>query len=110
RTPAKPGIIRENLLVMVQAVDRISAEPVIAQLEERALASAAKVEIFRRTLKHLRGDMDEETFLKTGTPVGPYLTGLRGLRFEQENYEWFTSTARLLRERAGIHAEEGGPS
>ncbi|MFE9104106.1 PadR family transcriptional regulator [Actinomadura geliboluensis] len=109
-TPAKPGIIRENLLVMVQAVDHISAASVIAQLEDRAVAAAAKVEVFERTLKHLRGDMDEEAFLRTGTPLGPYLTCLRGRRFEQENYEWFTSTARLLRSRVGTQAEEGEPS
>lgn len=64
------------------------------------MASAAKIEVFERTLKHLRGDLDEETFLRTGSPLGPYLTCLRGRRFEQENYEWFTSTARLLRARA----------
>ncbi|GAA4154044.1 PadR family transcriptional regulator [Actinomadura keratinilytica] len=107
-TAAKPGIIRENLLVMVQAVDHISAEPVIARLEERAEISAAKIEIFRRTLQRLRGDMDEETYLRHGSPVGPYLTCLRGLRFEQENLEWFQSTARLLRERAAARTEEGG--
>lgn len=106
-TPAKPGIIRENLLVMVQAVDHISAPAVIAQLEDRALASAGKIEIFERTLKHLRGDMDEETYLRKGSPIGPYLTCLRGRRFEQENEEWFQSTARLLRERTAAHAEEG---
>ncbi|GAA1783656.1 PadR family transcriptional regulator [Actinomadura chokoriensis] len=104
-TPAKPGIIRENLLVMVQAVDHIRAESVIAQLEDRAVAAAAKVEVFEHTLKHLRGDLDEETFLRTGSPLGPYLTCLRGRRFEQENYEWFTSTARLLRSRTGTQAE-----
>ncbi|MFD0685224.1 PadR family transcriptional regulator [Actinomadura fibrosa] len=109
-TPAKPGIIRENLLVMVQAVDHISADAVIGQLEDRALASAAKVEIFERTLEHLRGGLDEETFLQSATPIGPYLTCLRGRRFEQENYEWFKSTARLLRARAGAHAEGNGSS
>ncbi|GAA4104110.1 PadR family transcriptional regulator [Actinomadura miaoliensis] len=107
-TAAKPGIIRENLLVMVQAVDHISAAPVIAQLEERAEVSAAKIEIFQRTLQRLRGDMDEETYLRQGSPIGPYLTCLRGLRFEQENHEWFRSTARLLRERAAARTEEGG--
>ncbi|MEU6034759.1 PadR family transcriptional regulator [Actinomadura sp. NPDC047616] len=107
-TAAKPGIIRENLLVMVQAVDHISAAPVIAQLEERAEVSAAKIEIFQRTLQRLRGDMDEETYLRQGSPIGPYLTCLRGLRFEQENHEWFRSTARLLRERTAARTEEGG--
>ncbi|QXJ24314.1 PadR family transcriptional regulator [Actinomadura graeca] len=109
-TPAKPGIIRENLLVMVQAVDHISADAVIAQLEERALASAAKIELFEHTLRHLRGDLDEESFLRSAAPIGPYLTCLRGRRFEQENHEWFTSTARLLRARAGANAEGGEPA
>ncbi|MFI0449744.1 PadR family transcriptional regulator [Actinomadura sp. 6N118] len=108
--PAKPGIIRENLLVMVQAVDHISMSAVITQLEDRALASAAKIAIFERTLEHLRGDLDEESYLRTGSPIGPYLTCLRGLRFEQENREWFESTAQLLRDRAIAHAEEGKPS
>ncbi|GAA2139424.1 PadR family transcriptional regulator [Actinomadura napierensis] len=106
-TPVKPGTIRENILVMVQAVDHISAEAVIAQLEERARMSAAKVELFERTLERLRGDLDEESFLRSATPIGPYLTCLRGRRFEQEHHEWFTSTARLLRARAGAHAEGG---
>ncbi|GAA2433091.1 PadR family transcriptional regulator [Actinomadura vinacea] len=104
--PAKPGIIREDLLVMVQAVDHIPAAAVIAQLEERALAAAAKVALFDRTLERLRGDLDEETFLREGGPIGPYLTCMRGRRFEQENHDWFRSTAQLLRERAAAHAEE----
>jgi DNA-binding PadR family transcriptional regulator len=107
---AKPGVIREDLLVMVQAVDHISADAVIAQLEERAKASAAKVEIFEGTLAFLRGEQDEETYLRSGGPIGPYLTCLRGRRFEQENFEWFRSTARLLRERAATLAEEPGSS
>lgn len=108
---AKPGVIREDLLVMVQAVDRISADKVIAQLEERALASAAKVELFERTLVRLRGDMAEDDFLRHGGPIGPYLTCLRGRGFEQENHDWFLRTAQLLRERAATRAgEEAGSS
>jgi hypothetical protein len=32
--------------------------------------------------------------------MGPYLTCLRSLRFEQENRDWCHDTAQLLRERA----------
>jgi DNA-binding PadR family transcriptional regulator len=104
--PAKPGIIREDLLVLVQAVDHISAPAVIAQLEDRALASEAKVALFDHTMQKLRGDLDEETFLRKGEPIGPYLTCLRGREFEQANFEWFTTTARLLRERTADPAGE----
>ncbi|XVQ09901.1 PadR family transcriptional regulator [Spirillospora sp. CA-255316] len=107
---ARPGIIREDLLVILQAVDHVSADDVIAQLEERATAAAAKVELFERTLERLRGDLDEETFLLHGHPIGPYLTCMRGRRFEYENYECYTRTAQLLRERAAANAERSESS
>jgi len=108
QSPARPGIIREDLLVMVQAVDHTSSVAVIKQLEERAETALAKVALFERTLERLRGETDEETFLREGSPIGPYLTCLRGRRFEQENYECYRSTAQLLRERAAASAEEKG--
>ncbi|GAA4258576.1 PadR family transcriptional regulator [Dactylosporangium darangshiense] len=98
-TPSKPSSIREDLLVMVQAVDRLDPAPIIAQLDERAVAAAAKVEIFDRMLQRLRGELDEETFLRQGDRIGPYLTCLRGRRFEQENREWCEQVAALLRAR-----------
>ncbi|MER7457924.1 PadR family transcriptional regulator [Micromonospora sp. NPDC126480] len=101
-TPSKPTSIREDLLVMVQAVDRLDPAPVIAQLDERAGTAAAKVELFDRMLQRLRGDLDEETFLRTSDRVGPYLTCLRGRRFEQENREWCEQVAALLRTRAPL--------
>jgi DNA-binding PadR family transcriptional regulator len=104
--PTKPGIIREDLLVLVQAVDHISVKPIIEQLEERALAAEAKVELFTRVLEGLRGDLDEETYLRKGEPIGPYLTCLRGLAHEQSTHQWVTNTARLLRERIAEPAEE----
>ncbi|GLZ02907.1 PadR family transcriptional regulator [Actinomadura sp. NBRC 104412] len=104
--PAKPAVIREDLLVILQAVDHIPVEDVITQLEERAMAAAAKVDLFDRTLERLRGDLDEETFLREGSPIGPYLTCLRGRRFEYENYDCYLQTAKLLRERATAHAED----
>jgi DNA-binding PadR family transcriptional regulator len=105
--PAKAGVIREDLVVMVQAVDHISAPAVIARLEERAVGAAGKIELFERTLERLRGDMDEETYLQEGSRIGPYLTCLHGRRIEQERYEWCTSTAQLLRERTAAHRMDG---
>jgi DNA-binding PadR family transcriptional regulator len=104
--PAKPAVIREDLLVILQAVDHIPVEDVISQLEDRAMAAAAKVDLFDRTLERLRDGLDEETFLREGSPIGPYLTCLRGRRFEYENYDCYTRTAQLLRERIGAHAED----
>lgn len=96
----KPSFIRDDLLVKVQAVDHVDAAPVIAQLEHRAAAAAAKVELLDKILRRLRGDLDEETYLRHGSPIGPYLTCLRGRRFEQEHHEWSARAAALLRDRA----------
>jgi DNA-binding PadR family transcriptional regulator len=99
-TPARPGSIREDLLVAVQAVDRIDPAPVIAQLDERASLAAAKRDLFDRLLREMRGDQDEEAYLRDATRIGPYLTCLRGRRFEQENVDWCRQAAAALRTRA----------
>ncbi|MFE6613370.1 hypothetical protein [Amycolatopsis sp. NPDC057786] len=71
-----------------------------SQLDQRAAAAAAKVEILGKILRRLRGDLDEETYLRDGSPIGPYLTCLRGRRFEQEHHDWSVRAAALLRDRA----------
>jgi DNA-binding PadR family transcriptional regulator len=104
--PAKPGIVREDLLVMVQAVDHISVRSVITQLEARAEIAEVKVAMFERNMEMLRGNLDEETFLRKGEPIGPYLNCLHGRSYQQSVYDWLTSTAQLLRERFAITTEE----
>jgi DNA-binding PadR family transcriptional regulator len=98
---ARPLLIRDDLAVKVQAIDHLDPAPVIAQLEERAAGAAARLALFEKALRHLRGDLDEESFLRGGERVGPYLTYLAGCRLERETRSWCLSTARLLRERAG---------
>lgn len=97
---AKPSFIRDDLLVKVQAVDRIDATPVIEQLVERARIAAAKAEILEKLLARLRDDRDEAEFLAHGERIGPYLTCLRGLGFERETHDWCERSAAVLRERS----------
>ncbi|MER6996849.1 PadR family transcriptional regulator [Streptomyces sp. NPDC000410] len=96
---AKPSFMRDDLLVKVQASDLIDSDEVIAQLEERAAFAGAKVELFGSLLRKIRGDRSEEEFLRHGERIGPYLTCLRGLAFEQGNRDWCERTAAILRER-----------
>lgn len=96
---AKPSFIRDDLLVKVQAVDGVAAAPVIEQLTERAAVADAKIEVLEKLLVRLRGDADEDEFLRTGERVGPYLTCLRGLAFERESRDWCRRAAALLSER-----------
>lgn len=103
-TSAKPSFIRDELLVMVQVSDRVDSEEVIAQLVARAAFAAAKVELFGTLLRKIRGDRDEEEFLRHGERIGPYLTCLRGLAFEQGNLDWCERSAAVLRRRQSAWA------
>ncbi|MEV0830495.1 PadR family transcriptional regulator [Nonomuraea rubra] len=100
-TPAKPLLLRDDLAVKVHAADLLDPAPLIAQLRERAGEAAAKLAFFEQTLRRLRGDLDEEEFLRAGERVGPYLSCLAGCRLEREMRDWCRQTARTLEERAG---------
>ncbi|WP_028813106.1 PadR family transcriptional regulator [Streptomyces flavidovirens] len=102
---SKPSFIRDDLLVKVQAADSVDTGPVIEQLEERASVAEAKIELFGKVLRKMRGELDEEEFLRRGERIGPYLTCLRGLALEQENREWSMRVAAVLRERRAAHVE-----
>jgi DNA-binding PadR family transcriptional regulator len=102
---SRPSFIRDDLLVKVQAVDRIGTGPVIEQLEERASAAEARIELFSELLRRMRGHADEEEFLRLGERIGPYLTCLRGLTFEEGHRDWCVRGARVLRERQTAHAQ-----
>ncbi|MEU8247623.1 PadR family transcriptional regulator [Nonomuraea sp. NPDC048916] len=98
--PGRPLLIRDDLAVKVHAVDLLDPAPVVAQLRERAAEAAAKLAIFEKTLLRMRGDLDEQAFLRQGERVGPYLSCLAGCRLEREMRDWCLSTARTLSERA----------
>ncbi|MCX5586136.1 PadR family transcriptional regulator [Streptomyces erythrochromogenes] len=96
---SKPSVIRDDLLVKVQNADRIGTAPVIEQLEERASAADAKLELLGKVLRKMRGDLDEEEYLLRGERIGGYLTCLRGIAFEQGHRDWCRRSAAVLRER-----------
>lgn len=102
---AKPSFIRDDLLVKVQVADRIGTGPVIEQLEERASAAEARIELFGDLLRRMRGDADEEEFLRLGERIGPYLTCLRGLSLEEDHRAWCLRIASVLRERQASRAQ-----
>ncbi|NLU68245.1 PadR family transcriptional regulator [Streptomyces sp. HNM0574] len=101
----KPSFIREDLLVKVHASDRTDTEQIVAQLLERAAVAGAKAELFGKILRKMRGDRSEEEFLRHGERIGPYLTCLAGLGFEQGNRDWCERSAAILRERRTLRAE-----
>ena len=98
-TAAKPVFIRDDLLVKVQAADHVDTGNLIAQLTDRAAFARAKIELFGGLLRTMRGDSTEEEFLRHGERIGPYLTCLRGLAFEQGNRDWCERTVTVLAAR-----------
>ncbi|MFD7102675.1 PadR family transcriptional regulator [Streptomyces celluloflavus] len=101
---AKPSFIRDDLFVKVQAADHLDTGVLVAQLTERAVFAEAKAELFDVLLRKMRGDRDEEEFLRHGERIGPYLTCRRGLDFERSNRDWCRRTAEVLRERQAARA------
>ncbi|WP_431980255.1 PadR family transcriptional regulator [Streptomyces qinglanensis] len=105
-TPAKPTFVRDDLLVAVQAADRLDTADLIDRLEKRAAFAQTKAELFEALLRTMRGNRDEDDFLRHGRRIGPYLTCLRGLDFERSNQEWCRRTATVLRERSSAAEAE----
>ncbi|MFF5703943.1 PadR family transcriptional regulator [Streptomyces sp. NPDC012794] len=104
--PSKPSSIRDDLLVKVQSADRIGTAPVIEQLEQRATAAEAKIELLRTLLRTMRGGMDEDAYLLRGERIGGYLTCLRGVAFEEGHRDWCLRAADVLRRREGSNRAE----
>jgi DNA-binding PadR family transcriptional regulator len=99
-TPPRPGAIRDDLMVKVQAVDAGDAEAVRAAIEERLSWAEAKIARYERLRDRLLDGRDEEEYLAAAERIGPYLTLTRGLAFERENRRWARWALTALRRRS----------
>ncbi|MGW5348608.1 PadR family transcriptional regulator [Streptomyces sp. NPDC004050] len=101
---AKPSFMRDDLVVKVHAADHVDAGALLDQLAERAGIARTKTALFGQLLAKMRGDRSEEEFLRHGERVGPYLTCLAGIAYEQANEQWCERTAAVLEEREAARA------
>ncbi|WP_210686790.1 PadR family transcriptional regulator [Mycolicibacterium sp. GESEQ-9] len=97
--PPKPGAIREDLLVQIQAVDSGNIAAVRTALAERLQWATAKLARYRRGQEHLLAGRTEDAYLAEADRIGPYLTLLRGIRFEEENIEWARRALDVIEQR-----------
>jgi len=95
----KPSVIRDELLVHVAAVDGGNAEAVCAALDDQIRWSTAKLERYERLRTRLLDGRTEEDFLAEAPRVGPYLTLLRGISYEQENIRWGRRARAVIKRR-----------
>ncbi|WP_086858563.1 PadR family transcriptional regulator [Amycolatopsis lexingtonensis] len=98
--PPRPGVIRDELLVQVQAVDAGDEAAVRSALEERMARAEAKIARYERLRTRLLDGRFEDDYLAEVERVGPYLTLMRGLSFERENLRWCEQSLKILRRRA----------
>ncbi|MCA4721302.1 PadR family transcriptional regulator [Mycolicibacterium fortuitum] len=97
--PPKPGAIREDLLVQIQAVDSGNIAAVRTALAERLQWATTKLARYRRGQEHLLAGRTEDAYLAEADRIGPYLTLLRGIRFEEENIEWARRALDVIEQR-----------
>ncbi|MFD0020491.1 PadR family transcriptional regulator [Streptomyces sp. NPDC058382] len=102
--PPRPTAIRDELLVMTQALDGGDAEAVRASVEERMEWARAKIARYERLRDRLLDGRDEETFVAEAGRIGPYLTLMRGRSFEEENLRWGERVLEILDRRAASAA------
>ncbi|MCZ7415406.1 MULTISPECIES: PadR family transcriptional regulator [unclassified Streptomyces] len=107
--PPRPGAIRDELMVTVQAVDEVGPDAVREHLAERARWARAKLDRYHRLRERLLDGRTEEEHLRGAPRVGPYLTLLRGITFEEENLRWCERVLAVLDARAGRPEEPGPP-
>jgi DNA-binding PadR family transcriptional regulator len=86
--PPKFRVIRDELLVKVQACDAGDTQAVRDFVRERLEWATAKLERYERLRMRILDGRTEQDHLVHAERVGPYLTLLRGISFEQENIRW----------------------
>ena len=97
--PPRPLALRDELLVQVQAIDAGDAEAVVAAIEERLDHARGKLVRYMELREQLLAGKPEHRYLQDAERIGPYLTLMRGLTFEQENIAWAESILEVLAQR-----------
>ncbi|MET9760859.1 PadR family transcriptional regulator [Streptomyces sp. NPDC006372] len=100
--PRRPTVIRDELLIKIQAMDGADPEATRALVEERADWARGKLARYARVRERLMAGRDEEEYLRQADRVGPYLTLMAGIAFEEENLRWCERVLAVLKQRAPL--------
>lgn len=100
KTP-RPSAIRDELLVQVQAMDDGDHGAVRASVQACRAGAEAKLARYERLRHRLLDGRSEQEYLRDASRIGPYLTLLRGIAFEQENIRWAEMALAVMEQRAG---------
>jgi DNA-binding PadR family transcriptional regulator len=100
----KPCVIRDELAVKVLAADAGNAPAVRDFVAERLQWATAKLQRYERFRTRLLDGRAEDEYLAQTNRVGPYLTLLRGIAFEQENIRWAERALTIIERRLPAQA------
>jgi DNA-binding PadR family transcriptional regulator len=106
----KPSVIRDELLVKVQACDAGNLEAVREFIHERLEWAVAKVQRYERLRVRMLDGRSEDEYLVGSERVGPYLTLMRGISFEEENIRWAERALGIVERRLSAGVARTGRS
>ncbi|MFI7412944.1 PadR family transcriptional regulator [Streptomyces sp. NPDC049627] len=95
--PRRPTAVRDELLIKLQAME--DPEAARALIEERMVWARGKLDRYERVRARVLAGRTEDEFLRDHDRVGPYLTLLRGMSFEEENLRWCERVLAVLKQR-----------
>ncbi|MDG9719661.1 PadR family transcriptional regulator [Streptomyces sp. DH24] len=100
--PRRPVAIRDEFMIKIQAMDGTDPERTRALIEERMSWARGKLGRYQRVRERLLDGRTEDEYLREGERVGPYLTLLGGIAFEEENLRWCERALTVLGQRAPL--------
>ncbi len=95
--PRRPTAVRDELLIKLQAME--DPESTRALIEERTAWARGKLDRYEHVRDRLLDGRTEDEYLRESGRVGPYLTLLRGISFEEENLRWCERVLAVLEQR-----------
>ncbi|WP_037679809.1 PadR family transcriptional regulator [Streptomyces griseus] len=99
RPPRRPTAIRDELLIKIQAMDGGDPETTRALIEERMTWARGKLDRYLRVRERLLDGRTEDEYLSEADRIGPYLTLMAGISFEEENVRWCERVLTVLKQR-----------
>ncbi|WP_297824218.1 PadR family transcriptional regulator [Mycobacterium sp.] len=102
----KPSVIRDELLIKVQAADAGDISAVRELIVERLRWASAKSQRYERLRARLLDGRSEEEYLDQAERIGPYLTLIRGISFEEENIRWAEHALAVIERRVSAAATD----
>lgn len=100
--PRRPTAIRDELLIKIQAGDGVPPDTTRELIEERMSWARGKLGRYERVRERLLDGRTEEEYLRESDRVGPYLTLMAGIAFEQENLRWCERVLTVVEQRVAL--------